>query len=294
MNEWETPDEPIERGLTFETMVSTATVLLRDVGLHPARNLALQAYRALRGPARFNLSLPEPENEVEPAEANRYLEIIEALSDGAPLAAAVGWTGFRHLSLEVSGDTLIPRPETEELVELALARVSTGVAADLGTGTGAIALSLVKEGSFSRVIGTDISPGALRIARRNGKQLGLKVDWRRGDLLESLAKTRVDLLMSNPPYLTPMEYDALPRSVKNWEPATALIGGHDGMEFYRRLLGLAQQHLNPGAWIALEVDSRRARETGELAKSHGWADVRIQDDLFGRARFLLARRGETP
>jgi release factor glutamine methyltransferase len=179
-------------------------------------------------------------------------------------------------------------------VELALHRVREGVAADIGTGTGAIALSLAHEGDFAKVIGTDLSREALVLARRNGRHTGLKVSWRMGDLVAPLRGQPVDLLVSNPPYLSVLEFDKLDHTVRDWEPAAALIGGSDGLEFYRRLFLEAPSVLRPGGWIALEIDARRPQQTAELATAHGWNDVRIFDDLFGRARYLLARREGTP
>jgi release factor glutamine methyltransferase len=287
-------DLPIGQARKFGELLQRATELLQDEGHPQPRNLAIQVFRAFRGPEDFHRPLPELDRDIPQLEASNYISVIDEVATGAPLAAIVGWAGFRHLTLDVNEHTLIPRPETEGLVDLALARVSTGVVADIGTGTGAIALSLAREGAFRLVIGTDISRKALVVARRNGRRAGLKVSWRPGDLLEPLGTNKLDLLVSNPPYLTALEYDELDWRVREYEPATALIGGHDGLEPYRRLLAGAQQHLNPGGWIALEVDSRRARETAEIATAHNWSEVRIYDDLFGRARYLLARREETP
>lgn len=287
-------DLPIGQARKFGELLQRATEFLQEEGHPQPRNFAIQVFRSFRGPEHYHQPLPEPDGEIPHVEASTYIGVVDEVASGAPLAAVVGWTGFRHLTLDVNEHTLIPRPETEGLVELALMRASTGIAADIGTGTGAIALSLAKEGQFRLVIGTDISRKALSVARRNGRRTGLKVSWRPGDLLEPLGTNKLDLLVSNPPYLTALEYDELSWRVREYEPATALIGGHDGMENYRRLLAGAQQHLNPGGWIALEVDSRRARETAELATAHNWSEVRIYDDLFGRARYLLARREETP
>jgi release factor glutamine methyltransferase len=212
------------------------------------------------------------------------------LAAGEPLAYVTGWTGFRHLRLVTDHRALIPRPETELLVELAIARVHGGVAADIGTGTGAIALSLKSEGAFETVWGVDLSPAALALATTNGERLGIDVRWALGDLVAPLEGT-VDLLVSNPPYLTEAEYDALDASVRDYEPRLALPSGEDGMTATRRLLDEGRAVVRDGGWIALELDCRRAAATAALAEGFGWREVLVQDDLFGRARYLLARRG---
>jgi release factor glutamine methyltransferase len=232
-----------------------------------------------------------PADAVGVGAAARYLEAVERRRAGEPLAYVTGWTGFRHLVLATDRRALIPRPETERLVELALARVRTGVAADIGTGTGAIALSLAHEGDFTRVIGTDIAEDALTLARENGVRTGLAVSWRVGDLVAPLAGEAVDLVVSNPPYLTRAEVREVDPSVGEWEPHRALDGGEDGLEPYRRLFAEAPSVLRAGGWLALEVDVRRATATAELA-TIGWRNVTIHDDLFGCARYVLAQREE--
>lgn len=226
---------------------------------------------------------------IAPEWARRFLAAVDRRAAGAPRAYATGTIGFRTLELAVDPRVLIPRPETEGLVEVALARVRSGIAADVGTGSGAIALALAAEGDFAEVIGTDRSSEALAVARQNAGRTGLAVTWLEGDLLEPLAGRRLDLLVSNPPYLTEAEHAALDPVVRDWEPSLALLGGHDGLDPYRRLLAGGGAVLVRGGWLALEVDARRARATADLAIAHGWCAVTVLDDLFGRARFVLAR-----
>jgi release factor glutamine methyltransferase len=186
---------------------------------------------------------------------------------------------------------LIPRPETEGLIDAALARVRTGIAADIGTGTGALALALGDEGGFERVIGVDISPDALALAGENAAATGVAVSLLRGDLVAPLAGQQVNLLVSNPPYLTQSEYDSLDRSVRDYEPGVALMAGVDGLLFTRRLFRDARDVVAPVGWIAVEVDCTRAAESGRIATALGWEEVTTLDDMFGRARYVLARRG---
>jgi release factor glutamine methyltransferase len=213
---------------------------------------------------------------------------------GEPLVHVTGAIGFRMLSLRIDRRALIPRPETEGLVELLLSRVRLGRVADVGTGSGCLALSLATEGSFSEVVGVEIDASAIELARENRMRIGAPVHLVQGDLCEPLGREGFDALISNPPYLTAGEYAALDAAVRDWEPRSALVSGLDGLEATHRLLEQGQRVLRWGGWIALETDCNRAAECARRAAALGWADVAIHLDLFGRERFLLARRSETP
>lgn len=220
---------------------------------------------------------------------------------GAPLAYAVGRATFRHLTLEVDQRVLIPRPETEQLVQLVLeetAGTPGGVAIDVGTGSGAIALSLSAEGRFSRVYGTDVSRDALAVAGRNAEvcrpQLHAPVEFLHGSLLGPLADVRARVVVSNPPYIALGEAPALPPSVRDWEPAVALFSGSDGLRATSRLVREAAELLVPGGLFAIEVDVRRASLAAELvSRERRFHAIRVELDLTGRERFVLARRQET-
>lgn len=209
---------------------------------------------------------------------------------GEPIAYVLGRTGFRNLELRSDRRALIPRPETEGLVDRALERIRTGRALDLGTGTGCLALALAQEGRFDLVAAVDVSPAALALAGENARLTGLAVHLVRSDLGQGLAAGRFDLLISNPPYLTDAEYEALDPSVKAWEPRLALAGGPDGLDAVRRILTDEVRLLAPGGWVAMELDSKRGGAAAELARGAGWTDINVWDDLFGRRRYLTARR----
>lgn len=251
-----------------------------------ARRLAREIAGAERGVAGY-----EPAGPVEPGFAARYLAAVERRAAGEPLAHVTGWIGFRTLDLAIDRRALIPRPETEGLVELALARVDRGIAVDVGTGSGAIALALRAEGRFDAVYGIDCSADALALARTNAARTALDVTWLEGDLLAPFVGRQADLVVSNPPYLSDGEHDALDPAVRDWEPALALRGGPDGLAPYRRLFAETGLVLRPGGWLVVEVDAHRAGLTAELASHHGWREVTLRDDLFGRARYLAARWG---
>jgi len=217
---------------------------------------------------------------------------------GAPLAYAVGRAAFRHLLLDVDERVLIPRPETELLVDLVLERtraVQGGVAIDVGTGSGAIAIALASEGRFSRVYGTDISRDALMVAERNvalaEPMLRAPVNLLHGSLLGPLLDVRARVVVSNPPYIALGEAVTLPAAVRDWEPAVALYSGTDGMTATARLVREAADVLSPDGLLALEVDMRRASLAAELvSRDRRFSDVRVELDLTGRERFVLATK----
>jgi release factor glutamine methyltransferase len=200
--------------------------------------------------------------------------------------------GFRHLTLRSDRRALIPRPETEGLVELVLARAPGGRVADIGTGSGCIALSLATEGVYDQVVGIDLSAEALGLAEENRRLTGAHVELVRADLCAPLGPGSVDALVSNPPYLTESEYAALDASVRDWEPTLALASGADGLQAIGRLLDVGRSVVRPGGWLALEIDCARAQLCAGRAGASGWTDVAIHADLFGRERYLLARRSD--
>ena len=216
---------------------------------------------------------------------------------GAPLAYAVGRASFRHLTLDVDENVLIPRAETELLVERVLERAGAHIrtVADIGTGSGAIALSLAFERAFDCVIGTDISRDALAVAERNRRMLfsALRspVELLHGSLCAPLGGRRVDAIVSNPPYIAYSEREALPAAVRDWEPAVALLSSDDGLAVTRSIIRQAPAFLSPGGILALEVDMRRASAVAEVVAVEGcYVDVEVLLDLNGRERFVFARR----
>jgi release factor glutamine methyltransferase len=252
-----------------------------------------------------------------PPEAARFREAVTRRVSGVPFAYAVGRVTFRGVELRLDPRALIPRPETEGLVDLVLrhgARDSglgtrnglpeprapipepRGVVADIGTGCGCIALALAVEGAFDRVIAVERSAEAAELARENVElvQARVPVEVRVGDLLAPLAGERCRAVVANPPYLTDEEYAALDPSVRLFEPRAALVSGTDGLDATRALLAGAQAVLEPGGLLALEIDERRADQVHALAAASGWTRVTVHQDLFGRPRYALAHAGAAP
>jgi release factor glutamine methyltransferase len=273
--------------------------LAKSDAIQRPKNEARELLAALLGVQRFWPDL-NSDAAVEGEWRERALAAAAKRVCGAPLAYCVGKAAFRHLTLEVDERVLIPRPETEQLVDVAISAAGTaagGIAVDVGTGSGAIALALASEAQFDCVIATDVSLDALAVARRNAERLRralrATVDFRDGSLLTPLGDMRARLIVSNPPYVANPEAAALPASVRDWEPPIALLSGGDGLHATARLVREAAERLLPGGALALETDSRRAGAVADLAEADSrFTDVKVSKDLAGRERFVVARRKE--
>jgi len=281
-------------GISRRVLIGEGAAALGGSGLEGgARREASRLWTDLWGDEPGS-ALLEADYPVSHERAAVYAAAVRRRAAGEPLAHVTGRVGFRHLTLRCDRRALIPRPETEGLVELVLARVATGRVADVGTGSGCIALSLATEGRYEQVVGIDLSAEALQLADENRRLIGAQVAWVQGDLCDGLRSAGLDALVSNPPYLTTQEYADLDRSVRDWEPELALASGADGLEAIARLLDAGLRVVRPGGWLALEIDCARAALCARRAGACGWTDVAIHADLFGRERYLLARRSNAP
>lgn len=279
--------------------LSQATERLQQAGVLNPKRESTALWAAVVGSTPGDAWLTR-DGAAEAGALDRFWSAVGRRAGGAPFPYAVGRAQFRRLDLLVDARALIPRPETEGLVGLVLewagnrAGQPRGLAADVGTGTGCIALALAMEGDFAGVVATERSSGAAALARENVSRVAprVPVDVREGDLLAPLAGARYRVIVSNPPYLTEREYDALEPSVRTFEPREALVSGADGLDATRALLAGAGALLEPGGLLAFEIDERRGFEVRSLAHESGWRRIGIHDDLFGRPRFALAFPGE--
>lgn len=282
---------------TVGMLVAELTATLAHAGITRPRDEARDMIAALLDVPRF---WPAAHRDA-PLEAGCRDAALAAASRrvaGAPFAYAVGRAAFRHLVLDVDERVLIPRQETEMLVELVLDTVRErdgGLAIDIGTGSGAIALALATEGRFDRVIATELSLDALAVARANATLLGdaltTALEFRHGSLLAPVRAERARVVVSNPPYIAYGEAAALPAAVRDWEPALALFSGAEGMTAIAGIVREAAPVLESGGLLAMEVDARRASLAAELCLADGrYRDVRVRLDLAGRERFVLATR----
>lgn len=230
------------------------------------------------------------ESEASPDAVKRFWNAVEQRKRGVPFAYVGGTVGFRTLDLKIDARALIPRPETEGLVDLVLAHCTTGLIADVGTGSGCIALSLAVEGRFDKVVAVEQSPAAAALARENVKRVAPRtpVEIREGNLLEPLVDKgeRFGAIVANPPYVTLAEYDELDRSVREFEPRAALVSGVDGLDATRALFAGAAALLEPQGLLALEIDERRADAVRAIGDEYGW-NVEFHNDVFGCPRYAL-------
>jgi release factor glutamine methyltransferase len=245
------------------------------------------------------------ERPLTPQEVASYRALVARRASREPVAYIRGLAHFRHLCLQVRPGVLIPRPETEELVDLALATLrrrppwgdlpdrpapsEIPAIADVGTGSGAIALSLAQEAGV-RVLAVDDSAEALAVASDNARSLGLeeRVVLRRGDLLAGIADAALDLVVSNPPYIRSGDIPSLAPDIRLFEPVGALDGGPDGLDVYRRLVPDAARALRPGGTLLLEVGEDQAGAVSEIAVAAGFVLVSVHKDLSRKERMVEA------
>lgn len=263
--------------------VDEALALARTLGVERGDAQTLLAHLSGQGRAWL---ITHGDAELPGAEA-----ALKRLAAGEPLAHITGWQPFHGLQLQVTPATLIPRPDTETLVDWALARLDalpgSPRVADLGTGSGAIALAIKAACPRAALTAVDLSADALTVARANGERLGLSVDWRQGSWFAPLAGERFDLVVSNPPYIAGDD-PHLPEL--RHEPLTALTPGGDGLADLHTLIDAAPQHLAPGGWLLMEHGWDQADPVARALTARGFAEVTLRRDLAGRARASGGRR----
>lgn len=222
-------------------------------------------------------------------DAAEYRKLLVRRGQRIPVQYLTGEAWFYGYPFRVSEQVLIPRQDTEILVEEALKRIVPGMRIlDLCTGSGCILISVLKEASVTGV-GTDISPEALRLAEENAARLGVRAVWAESDLFRNVGGT-FHLIVSNPPYIPTSVISGLEPEVKDHEPRRALDGGEDGLAFYRRITEEAGEYLEPGGWLCLEIGYDQGPALEALLKENGYADVEIIRDLAGLNRVAAGRK----
>jgi release factor glutamine methyltransferase len=280
-------------------LLGRAAAALGEAGIEPARPEAEWLLAGLLGVERFALYL-EPARRLTAGEAARYREMIERRARREPLQYLLGWEDFHGLRLAVTPDVLVPRPETEGLVEWALEVLAARpdpVIADLGTGSGAIACALASALPNAEVLAVEVAAGALAVASWNVRELGLSTRVRllAGDLFAPLGalSASLDLVVANPPYLPSAVIASLPPEVSRHEPRAALDGGPDGLGVIRRIVAGAPPVLKPGGWLLMEIGEEQAGPLASLMAAEGFSGIRARRDLTGVERYIGGRWEDT-
>jgi release factor glutamine methyltransferase len=276
--------------MTVGEALAHGTRVLAEAGIDTARLEAeLLLARACDDCARALLYM-DLQRELAPEAEEAYEALLVRRASREPLAYILGHWGFRRLTLKTDRRALVPRPETEIVVERALEHlnaVDEPDVLDVGTGTGAIALAIVDEHPGARVTAIDASEAALALARENRDLLGIngRVRLVEHDLTEGLGHDAFDLVVSNPPYIEPEDIDTLQPEVRDWEPRIALVA-HGATEAVARA---ATEALRPGGWVVLEISEAQAANVAALLRELGYERLRVSPDMAGRDRVIEAQ-----
>jgi release factor glutamine methyltransferase len=262
-----------------------AAARLTEAGIEGASRDAERILAAVLGVEPSRLRAMD-DGDLTPAEAERLWQGIAARSQRQPVAQIAGFRDFYAHRFKVTRDTLDPRPETEALIEAALALPWTSVL-DMGTGTGAILISLLAARPGSSGMATDISDAALDVARENAHLIGVAARFVRSDWYDAITD-RFDLIVSNPPYIALDEMPGLSTDVRDWEPHSALTDGADGLSAYRTIAAGAKDHLLDGGHVLVEIGHQQGGDVAAIFRDAG-ASTRVLPDLDGRDRVVLAR-----
>jgi len=281
---------------TFAAELDAATTALEAAGLSSARVDAEWLLAGLLGVGRVAVRLDLAETVPAPI-AERYAHAVSRRARREPLQRILGWEEFRGVRVRLTDAVLVPRPETETLVEWALALLPPPggrrlLAIDLGTGSGCIACALASERPDLDVIAVDVSPAAAAVARDNAQALGLaaRVGVVAADLLDGVRDLGADLIVSNPPYLPSALVPELAPEVRIHEPRLALDGGADGLTLIRRIVTTARRYLRPSSALAIETaGGDQAEAAAALLRAAGWDRVTVRADLVGIERFVAGR-----
>jgi release factor glutamine methyltransferase len=273
--------------MTIHTALVQGAKLLEDGAvIAPRLTAEVLLMHALRHDRAYLYAHPEEElAEVAWIHYGRYLH--ERLK-GKPTQYITGHQEFYGRDFRVKPDVLIPRPETEHLVEAAIARVKPNdLVLDVGTGSGAIAITLALE-THARVFATDVSASALRIAEGNARRLSAHVDFLVGNLVNAFREHSIDVLVSNPPYVPRTDKLGLQREVRDYEPHIALFAGPTGLEIYQRLIVEAARVLRPDGWLLLELGYNSLDPVRAMLQ-YEWSEIAVMHDLAGLPRVIAAR-----
>ena len=278
---------------TLRNLYRDGTICLEKAGIADAK---LDAWYLLEYETKISraMFLADPDKEVEKDKAEHYRKDIETRAQRIPLQHITGEQEFMGLDFKVNEHVLIPRQDTEILIEEVLKEAGgkKGLCIlDMCTGSGCILLSLLTHLKEAEGTGADLSKEALKVAERNGKDLGISAQWINSDLFE-LVSGKYDILVSNPPYIQTEVIEGLMEEVKFHEPRMALDGREDGLYFYRRITRQAGNYLNPQGILAFEIGYDQGEAVAQLMKEQGYTEVKVIQDLAGLDRVVIGKKNQ--
>ncbi|MDF2907262.1 MAG: hypothetical protein K0R34_2583 [Herbinix sp.] len=273
---------------TYKQLLQTGRELLKQQEIADAD---VDAWYLLAHVFKMNRTdlLLQGDLSVDEEAIQHYLELVYQRASHIPLQHITGTQEFMGLELEVNGDVLIPRQDTEILVEEVLKYCEGKSVLDMCTGSGCIILSIAKLGKPQRAVGVDLSESALRVATKNVHKHKVEVELIQSDLFDCIDES-FDILVSNPPYIPSSDVKELMPEVKDYEPRMALDGSGDGLEFYRKISKAAGEHLNPDGLIFYEIGYNQGESVKEILAKEGFIEINIKKDLSGLNRVVSARR----
>lgn len=286
-----------EKIWTIKDLIEWCGAYFRDRALTDSPRLEAEILLAhVLGLRRLDLYL-KFDQPLSPLELAAFKEVVKRRANHEPVAYITGKKEFFGREYFVDRTVLVPRPETELLVEKVLDcldrhpgdQIIQGL--EVGVGSGCVAVSLLCENKNLKMTALDISDDALRVARMNAEKLGVsdRVDFIRMDILAEMPLGSFDFMVSNPPYISSNEYEKLSPDITRHEPVTALVGGEDGLVFYRRLAEVAHHLINNGGFIACEIGEEQARSVGDIFSGQGFLKTEIHKDLLGHDRVLVVQ-----
>ncbi len=273
---------------TYKQLLQTGRELLKQQGIADAD---VDAWYLLAHVIKMNRTdlLLKGELSVEEEARQQYLELLHQRAAHIPLQHIIGTQEFMGMEFEVNRDVLIPRQDTETLVEEVLKYCENKSVLDMCTGSGCIIISLAKLGRLGPAVGADLSEKALKVASKNADKHKVKVELLQSNLFDCIQGS-FDIIVSNPPYIPTGDIEALMPEVRDFEPKMALDGSGDGLKFYRCISKGAKEHLNPGGLIFYEIGYNQGEAVKEILEEEGFTDVIIKKDLSGLDRVVAARR----
>lgn len=274
--------------MTYREAVEFGTKCLTDAGVPDA---ALDAWYLLQMVCRIERSYyyVHGEEDITQDAQKEYEIAVQKRAEHIPLQYIIGEQEFMGLRFKVNSNVLIPRQDTETLVEQVLKIVKPGMKVlDLCTGSGCVLISVLKNAPELNGVGSDISKTALLVAKENAKMHEVDADWIRSDLFDNITET-FDVIMANPPYIPTGEILSLMPEVRDFEPENALDGGADGLDFYRKIAGQVKDYLNPGGYVYMEIGYDQGEAVSELMRNAGFTEVEVIKDLARNDRVVKGK-----